>query len=163
MKIVREAHGTIREARLKSGRIEPGKEQMKTANWVDAYVGSRVRLRRRNLGLSQQKLGDALGITFQQVQKCEKGVNRIGAGRLLNIAECLNVPIAYFFPESAAGSPSLDISSEIIGGTAQSGITSEALEMVQLFAEITDPDLRNKIVSLVRVLSEQHQALDSKA
>ena len=130
------------------------KMQPKMPNWVDAYVGSRVRIRRRQLGLSQEKLGKAIGISFQQVQKYEKGVNRIGASRLLDIAECLDVPISFFFPESEAGSSSLD-------STAQLGVTPEAMEFVQLFAKITDPDLRKKIVSLVRVMSEQYHSLDT--
>ena len=133
----------------------------KSPSWVDAYVGSRVRLRRRNLGLSQEKLGEAVGITFQQVQKYEKGINRIGASRLLDIAKCLNVPISFFFPKDEADSMSLDRSAEPTGATAQLAVTPEAVELVQLFAEIADPDLRKKIVSLVRVLSQQHQALNA--
>ena len=135
----------------------------KSANWVDAYVGSRVRLRRRNLELSQEKLGEAVGITFQQVQKYEKGINRIGASRLLDIAKCLNVPISFFFPKDEAGSLSLDRPAEPFGATAQLAVTPEAVELVQLFAEIIDPDLRKKIVSLVRVLSEQHQTLNAES
>ena len=129
----------------------------KAPNQVDAYVGNRVRLRRKILGLSQEKLGEALGITFQQVQKYEKGINRIGAGRLLDIAECLNVPISFFFPESEVDLLLLDRSTKTIGAAP------DMMELVQLFAEITDPDLRKKIVSLVRVLSEQNQSLDSKS
>ena len=115
------------------------------------------------LGLSQKKVGEAIGITFQQVQKYEKGINRIGARRLLDLAECLNVPISFFFPKDGADSFSLDRSAEPIGTTAQLGVTSEAVELAQLFSEITEPDLRKKIVSLVRVLSEHHQALNAKS
>ena len=135
----------------------------RTPSWVDAYVGSRVRLRRMKLGLSQKKVGEAIGITFQQVQKYEKGINRIGARRLLDLAECLNVPISFFFPKDGADSFSLDRLAEPIGTTAQLGVTSEAVELAQLFSEITEPDLRKKIVSLVRVLSEHHQALNAKS
>ena len=132
-------------------------------NLVDTYVGSRIRHRRKTLGLSQEKLGEALGITFQQVQKYEKGINRIGASRLLEIAECLNVPISYFFPESEADSLLLNRPAESIDDTAQHEVTPEVMELVQFFAEITDPGLRKKIVSLVRVLSEQHLALNAKS
>ena len=135
----------------------------KAPNQVDAFVGNRVRLRRKILGLSQEKLGEALGITFQQVQKYEKGTNRIGASRLFDIAECLNVPISFFFPESEVDSLLLGRSAEPISATAQPRATSDVMELVQLFAEIADPDLRKKIVSLVRVLSEQHQSLDTKS
>ena len=135
----------------------------KIPNLVDTYVGSRIRQRRRTLGLSQEKLGETLGITFQQVQKYEKGVNRIGASRLAYIAACLNVPISYFFPGFEADPLLLNRSAESIDDTAQLGVTPEAMELVQFFAEITDPGLRKKIVSLVRVLSEQHQALNAKS
>ena len=134
------------------------KKRPKSPRWVDAYVGSRVRHRRKTLGLSQEKLGETLGITFQQVQTYEKGINRIGANRLLGIAECLNVPISYFFPGSKADPLSLDRSAEPICAKAQLGVTPEAIELLQSFAEIADPGLRKNIVSLVRVLSEQHQA-----
>src|SRR6478736_7162335 len=69
----------------------------KHANPVDAQVGSRVRLRRMLIGMSQERLGEMLGLTFQQVQKYEKGVNRIGAGRLFDVARILGVPIDYFY------------------------------------------------------------------
>lgn len=146
------------DAKMTAEKIPP-----RTPNWVDAYVGSRVRLRRMKLGLSQKKVGEAIGITFQQVQKYEKGINRIGARRLLDLAECLNVPISFFFPKDGADSFSLDRLAEPIGTTAQLGVTSEAVELAQLFSEITEPDLRKKIVSLVRVLSEHHQALNAKS
>ena len=75
-------------------------ESKKKPNPIDTHVGSRVRLRRTMLGMSQEKLGEALGITFQQVQKYEKGSNRIGASRLQNISDVLNVPVAYFFEDA---------------------------------------------------------------
>src|SRR5579863_3439216 len=75
----------------------------KQANPVDAQVGSRVRIRRMLIGMSQEKLGDLLGLTFQQVQKYEKGVNRIGAGRLYEIARILGVPIEFFYEGVAGG------------------------------------------------------------
>src|SRR2546429_5690306 len=79
---------------------------IKAPNPVDKYVGSRVRMRRLMLGMSQQKLGEALGLTFQQVQKYEKGINRIGAGRLQHIASIQQVPISFFF-EDAPGPPAI--------------------------------------------------------
>src|SRR5881275_2230640 len=83
----------------------PGVASVKKApNHVDRHVGSRVRLRRMLLGLSQEKLGEALGLTFQQVQKYEKGTNRIGASRLQQIAQILQVPVAFLFD----GAPNLD-------------------------------------------------------
>src|SRR6476660_6812019 len=76
----------------------------KQANPIDAQVGNRVRLRRMLVGMSQERLGELLGLTFQQVQKYEKGVNRIGAGRLFDVARILGVPIDYFY-ESVSGQP----------------------------------------------------------
>ncbi len=134
------------------------KTQSRMPNWVDVYVGGQVRIRRRQLGFSQEKLGDTIGITFQQVQKYEKGKNRIGASRLRDIAQCLNVPISFFFPRCEEDSSSLDRLAKPVGATPQLGVTAEAIELVQLFSEITDPDLRKTIVSLVRVLSEHHKA-----
>ena len=68
----------------------------KQPNPIDIHVGSRIRLRRTMLGMSQEKLGESLGITFQQIQKYEKGTNRVGASRLQNISSILNVPVAFF-------------------------------------------------------------------
>ena len=79
-------------------------ENKKKPNPIDIHVGSRVRLRRTMLGMSQEKLGEALGITFQQIQKYEKGTNRVGASRLQNISTILNVPVSFFF-EDAPGDP----------------------------------------------------------
>src|SRR5579871_3662815 len=79
----------------------------KQANPVDVQVGNRVRLRRMLIGMSQERLGDLLGLTFQQVQKYEKGVNRIGAGRLFEIARILGVPIEFFYDGVAAATDSL--------------------------------------------------------
>ena len=75
----------------------PGRQKGDKPNPIDVHVGSRVRLRRNMLGLSQEKLGDALGLTFQQVQKYEKGINRVGAARLQQIAEVLGVDISFFY------------------------------------------------------------------
>src|ERR1700754_427873 len=80
----------------------------KQANPVDIQVGSRVRIRRMLIGMSQERLGDLLGLTFQQVQKYEKGVNRIGAGRLFDVARILGVPIDYFYEGAGAPPPGTD-------------------------------------------------------
>src|SRR5213082_3848585 len=80
----------------------------KAPNPVDKYVGSRVRMRRIMLGMSQEKLGDSLGLTFQQIQKYEKGTNRIGASRLQQISHILQVPVAFFFEGAPSMSPQLD-------------------------------------------------------
>jgi len=124
----------------------------KSANSIDAYVGSKVRLRRKMLGMSQEKLGEQLGITFQQVQKYEKGSNRIGASRLQTISQILEVPIGYFFPQEPA----------VVGGMAESPqsdyisdfmMSSEGIELNRAFAQIKDPKLRRKVIDLVRTMA----------
>ena len=123
----------------------------KTPNPVDKHVGSRVRMRRLMLSLSQEKLGDALGLTFQQVQKYEKGTNRIGASRLQQISGILQVPVAFFFegaprqagePKSMSGAPSPTFVSEFLA-------TSEGLALMKAFSDIKDAKLRRSILHLI--------------
>ena len=83
--------------------IDGPQKTAKRPNPTDIYVGSRIRMRRKMLGLSQEKLGEKLGITFQQIQKYEKGTNRVGASRLQAMSDALEVPVAYFFPDSSSG------------------------------------------------------------
>lgn len=127
----------------------------KTPNPVDKYVGSRVRMRRIMLGLSQEKLGDALGLTFQQIQKYEKGTNRIGASRLHQIADILQVPVSFLFE----GGPSSGTSVEGLGEAPSPAYvsdflaTSEGLALTRAFTRITDAKLRRSIVDLVEQIA----------
>ena len=133
-------------------------ENKKKPNPIDTHVGSRVRLRRTMLGMSQEKLGEALGITFQQVQKYEKGSNRIGASRLQNIADVLKVPVSYFF-EDAPGSATTPR-----GGLEENGTdyvvdflsTAEGLQLNRAFVRIADPKVRKRVIDLVRSLADSH-------
>ena len=133
----------------------------KLPNPIDKHVGSRVRMRRILMGMSQEKLGEALSLTFQQVQKYEKGTNRIGASRLQQISRTLNVPPAYFFD----GAPSLDAvgaSDETRYATAEAGSayivdflsTAEGLQLNRAFARLQNPKVRKRIVDLVMALSD---------
>jgi len=124
----------------------------KRPNSTDTYVGSRVRMRRKMLGMSQEKLGEQLGITFQQVQKYEKGANRIGAGRLLRISQVLEVPISYFFPQepAAAGGMGENNHTDYVSDFMMS---SEGIELNRAFAQIEDPKLRRKVIDLVRTMA----------
>lgn len=128
----------------------------KKPNPVDAHVGSRVRLRRMLLGMSQERLGDSMGLTFQQIQKYEKGMNRIGASRLFQIGKILGVPVQFFFEEA----PQID------GPTAKGMAepesetfileflnSREGLELNRAFVKINDAKVRKSIVDLVRALS----------
>ena len=127
----------------------------KAPNPVDKYVGSRVRMRRIMLGMSQEKLGEALGLTFQQVQKYEKGTNRVGASRLQQISEILQVPVSFLFEGGPSGAVSGANFSE---GTSPAYVsdflaTSEGLALTRAFTRITDAKLRRSIVELVEQIA----------
>lgn len=135
-------------------------ETKKKPNPIDVHVGKRVRLRRTMLGLSQEKLGDSLGITFQQIQKYEKGSNRIGASRLQQLSEILKTPISFFFEEvpgsekaAIEGMSEADSPNYIVDFLS----TSEGLQLYKAFANIKDPKVRKKIIDLVRSLADEEE------
>ena len=121
----------------------------KAPNPIDKHVGSRVRMRRIMLNMSQEKLGDALGITFQQVQKYEKGTNRIGASRMQHISQILGVPVSYFFDEAPTAMPDGGFSETSPDYVADFLTTSEGLQLTKSFMRIQNPKVRRKIVDLV--------------
>ena len=131
----------------------------KVPNPIDKHVGSRVRMRRMMLGMSQEKLGDSLGLTFQQVQKYEKGTNRIGASRLQQISLILQVPISFFFegappppgrPQGLGEAPSPAYVTDFLA-------TSEGLALVRAFMRIENTKLRRRLVDLVEEMGEEEQ------
>src|ERR1700759_3811015 len=128
----------------------------KAPNPIDKHVGSRVRMRRMMLGMSQEKLGDALGLTFQQGQKYEKGTNRIGASRLQQIAHILQVPVAFFFEGAPSPDPQADGLREAPSPAyvADFLATSEGLALTKAFMRIKEPKLRRRIVDLVEQIAE---------
>jgi transcriptional regulator with XRE-family HTH domain len=136
---------------------------LKVPNPIDKHVGSRVRMRRMLLGLSQEKLGEALGVTFQQVQKYEKGMNRIGASRLQDIAKILDAPPSFFFEgaptQAAAAAPQGGFSE---GQSATFVVdflsTVEGLQLNKAFAAIKDPKVRRRIVDLVVAIAASDAA-----
>ena len=129
------------------------------ANPVDVHVGGRVRLRRTLLGMSQEKLGEAIGLTFQQVQKYERGANRIGASRLYDLARVLDVPVGFFFeemsPNTQQGSPAQ------LGGLQEESeaydfdplAKRETLELVRAYYRIQDPHVRRRLFELTKALA----------
>jgi len=122
----------------------------KSPNDADRHIGSRMRARRIAIGMSQEKLGDRLGLTFQQVQKYEKGVNRVGAGRLLDIAAILQAPVAYFYEGLSTGNGkagSEDNAASLLLAT------TEGQRLIKAFSTITSPQLRHKVVDLVEIIS----------
>ncbi len=125
------------------------------ANPVDIHVGGRVRVRRKFLGLSQTDLAVALGLTFQQVQKYERGTNRISASKLFEIARTLKVPVAYFF-EGYSQNDAGDGFSESQAEQNVNGflMTSEGIEIAEAFPRIKSARFRRKVMELVRTLAE---------
>jgi transcriptional regulator with XRE-family HTH domain len=127
---------------------------------IDVHVGSRIRLRRTLLGMSQERLGEALGLTFQQVQKYERGVNRVGASRLFDLSRVLDVPISFFFddmPDSLANTFGGQGNRRASGfAEAQDGFGDdtlsrrETLELVRAYYRITDPAVRKRVFELIK-------------
>ncbi|MCM5552792.1 helix-turn-helix domain-containing protein [Pleomorphomonas sp. NRK KF1] len=141
--------------------MEPNTAKKKVPNPADVHVGARIRMRRMIVGISQEKLGQALGVTFQQVQKYEKGATRVGAGRLLEIANYLGVPIGYFFESAAydalkASEPSgtvvtaPDEFDEFVK-------SSEGIKLNNAFLGINDPMVRRHLLDLVVSMSRTGQ------
>ena len=129
----------------------------KTPNPIDKHVGSRVRMRRMMLSMSQEKLGDALGLTFQQVQKYEKGTNRIGASRLQQISNTLQVPVSFFF-EGAPHLPGHHHSGGMGEAPSPAYVsdflaTSDGLSLTKSFMRIKNGKLRRRIVDLVEQIA----------
>ena len=126
-------------------------ENKKRPNPIDIHVGSRVRLRRNIIGMSQEKLGEALGITFQQIQKYEKGTNRVGASRLQQISEILRIPVSFLFEGGPGGVINANGASEAPSPAYVSDFlaTSEGLALTRAFTRISDSKLRRSIVDLV--------------
>lgn len=128
---------------------------------VDIHVGSRVRLRRTLLGLSQEKLGEAIGLTFQQVQKYERGANRIGASRMYDLSRVLSVPVSYFYEDMAD-----DVKNREIGAGVSPGqepekdplSRRETLELVRAYYKIGRPSVRKRIFELVKSVAKIDEA-----
>jgi len=127
----------------------------KQANPIDAQVGNRVRLRRMLVGMSQEKLGEMLGLTFQQVQKYEKGVNRIGAGRLYQVARILGVPVNYFYEDVMNVQNENPHVNEHPSPPVMEFLSSgEGLQLALSFMRIKEPKVRRRVIDLVRTLAE---------
>ncbi len=119
---------------------------------VDIHVGGRIRLRRTLLGFSQEKLANALGITFQQVQKYENGTNRVGASRLFHIAKVLKVPVSFFYEglEQSSEEQSEDL------GAANMLNKKETVDLVRVYYTIEDPIVRNKFLEMIKTFAKTH-------
>ena len=138
---------------------------------VDTHVGARIRLRRTLMGMSQERLGESLGLTFQQVQKYERGVNRVGASRLYDLSRVLDVPISFFFdemPEPLAGMSAAPATGSRrvfgfadaqdsfgTGGTDDALTRRETLELVRAYYKITDPSVRKRVFDLIKSMATE--------
>ena len=126
---------------------------------VDLHVGARIRMRRKLLGVSQERLADDLGLTFQQVQKYERGANRVSASKLYEIARSLKTSIAYFFEGLADPTNPSDVGGDDGEQSVHDFLmTSEGLELAGLFPRVPQPRVRRRILELVRSLAEEDAA-----
>jgi len=151
----------------RSGR---GRTLLGDPNPIDVHVGARVRLRRTLMGMSQEKLGEAIGLTFQQVQKYERGANRVGASRLFDLSRVLDVPVSFFFDDMPDGvskqSPRLinaglaDDPGEV--PSADPMTKRETLELVRAYYRINDPLVRRRIFDLAKVLAKAREPEEPK-
>ena len=128
----------------------------KQANPIDIQVGNRVRIRRMLIGMSQERLGDLLGLTFQQVQKYEKGVNRIGAGRLFEVSRILNVPVDFFYEGVATAQPGMR-EPEGAAPVMEFVSSGEGLQLSLAFMKIKDTKVRKRVLDLVKSLAEEEE------
>ncbi|WP_409741503.1 helix-turn-helix domain-containing protein [Ferrovibrio sp.] len=133
-------------------------------NSVDVHVGNRLKLRRAMVGMSQDRLGQLVGLTFQQIQKYEKGANRIGASRLFQFATILDVPPAYFF-EGLQGHRVEARNGRLLEPAVSSGdqlpsFSREDVELLRAFHQVQQPGLRRRIIDLVRAMGGQEMAED---
>jgi transcriptional regulator with XRE-family HTH domain len=145
------------------GRRGLGRNKSSAPNPVDTHVGTRVRLRRTLLGMSQEKLGEAIGLTFQQVQKYERGANRIGASRLYDLSQVLDVPVSFFFDDMPEGTLSSIDSATGLGLSegSQSSFSHHAdpmsqpdtAELARAFSSLDDVVVRRRIYDLARSLA----------
>lgn len=126
-------------------------------NPVDIHVGKRLRLKRTILGMSQEELAKNLGITFQQVQKYEKGVNRIGSSRLFDIAQVLGVPVSFFFDEYGDNNPIYGFAEEAEKFEHEKGEVSnrEIMSLVKAYCQIKSADTRKKAMDLIKSLADK--------
>jgi len=150
-----------------SGELSEGVEREHRSNPIDVHVGSRIRLRRTLMGMSQERLGEALGLTFQQVQKYERGANRVGASRLFDLSQVLDVPIAFFYddmpPELAKthGQQNTRLGGQRALGMAEGQdrfeddmfSRRETLELVRAYYRIPDAAVRKKMFELIKSMT----------
>lgn len=155
----------MKKMKVKPERIK--KYSSTNPNPTDKYVGSRIRLRRTLLGYSQEKLADALGITFQQVQKYENATNRVGASRLYDIAQVLGVPVSYFYDGLNVDKNEASVSLDMVAETKSLGLdvskvmeSKETLKLIRYYYSIPSDALRQKAFDLIKAMSKDDYESD---
>ncbi len=144
--------------------MDRGRSVRGVPNPIDVHVGSRVRLRRKLLDMTQEKLGAAIGLSFQQVQKYEGGSNRIGASRLFDLARALDVPVGFFFDDMsddvAACSPrqSKGTASEAVDGGPDPMVMRETLDLIPAYYKIHDTSVRKRLLAFMQALARDCEA-----
>ena len=140
---------------------------MSTPHPVDVHVGRRLRLKRTILGLSQEAVGKEIGVTFQQIQKYERGINRMGASRLYDFAKALGVQVAYFF--EGYGDYAMDeVSAYALGEPAATGFehekvnNRETLEVMRAYYRIKSPALRKRIIDLIKAMADDGETVQQE-
>ncbi len=158
------------DGRASAAATTSGAEREGRSSPIDAHVGARIRLRRTLMGMSQERLGEALGLTFQQVQKYERGVNRVGASRLFDLSRVLDVPISFFFDDMPEPlNPGHVAQGSVLEGRRSRGFDDtqdsfaddqftrrETLELVRAYYRITDPAVRKRVFDLVKSLTPEN-------
>ena len=136
-------------------------DQERSPNPVDLHVGARIRMRRKLLGISQERLAEQLHLTFQQVQKYERGANRVSASKLYEIARALEAPVAYFFDGLAdTGASPADGGAEYVHDLV---MTPEGMELAAMFPKIRRGRVRRRVLDLVKALAEQDEDREQAA
>jgi transcriptional regulator with XRE-family HTH domain len=149
------------QAKPRDGKRTGARRGLGQPSAVDVHVGARLRLRRAHLGMSQEKLGDAVGLTFQQIQKYERGANRIGASRLFDLSRVLDVPVQFFFDDMARetaaarqGPARADGEAKADQPVAEPAISREGLELVSAYHRIADSGVRRRLLDLAIALAD---------
>ncbi len=132
-------------------------DQERNPNPVDLHVGARIRMRRKLLGVSQERLAEQLQLTFQQVQKYERGANRVSASKLYEIARALEAPVAYFFDglaDTGQATSSADAGNEFVHDLV---MTPEGMELAAMFPKIRRGRVRRRVLDLIKALADQDE------
>jgi transcriptional regulator with XRE-family HTH domain len=135
--------------------MEETSDQERSPNPVDLHVGARIRMRRKLLGVSQERLAEQLQLTFQQVQKYERGANRVSASKLYEIARALEAPVAYFFDglaDTGSSLPGMEVGAEYVHDLV---MTPEGMELAAMFPKIRRGRVRRRVLDLIKALAEQ--------